>query len=75
MEPYGSGRKVFSCPWHGWNYRTDGTLAGVPDSWGFPDVDKQEYKLDEFEIYETNRRELDMNWKLALDTFGEAYHV
>jgi phenylpropionate dioxygenase-like ring-hydroxylating dioxygenase large terminal subunit len=115
MEPCGSGRKVFSCPWHGWNYRTDGTLAGVPDSWGFPDLDKQEYcltslpvaerhgmvwavcnpaleldldeflgpvdeelqeyNLDEFEIYETNRRELDMNWKLALDTFGEAYHV
>lgn len=115
FDSCGSGRKVFSCPWHGWNYRNDGTLVGIPDPWGFPDLNKQEYgltslpvaerhglvfaignpaavldldeflgpldgelaryQLDEFEVYATNVRTLDMNWKLAVDTFGEAYHV
>ena len=29
-----------TCPYHGWSYRLDGALAGVPHAWGFPDLDR-----------------------------------
>src|SRR5205823_5156672 len=36
----GSGcAKSLVCPFHGWNYRLDGSLCRVPDAYGFPDLD------------------------------------
>ena len=43
-----SGRGVasaFACPYHGWTYRHDGTLAGIPHEHGFPGIEKSEYGL------------------------------
>lgn len=33
-------RSRFECPYHGWSYRRDGKLTGVPHSYGFPNLDK-----------------------------------
>ena len=31
--------KGFKCPYHGWSYRTDGSLIGVPHAGGYKDTD------------------------------------
>ena len=36
---------AFVCPYHGWTYRLDGRLAGVPHEYGFPDIDKRAHSL------------------------------
>lgn len=36
---------AFACPFHGWTYRHDGSLAGIPHEQGFPGVDKSEHGL------------------------------
>ena len=36
---------AFVCPFHGWTYRLDGRLAGVPHERGFPDLEKSESGL------------------------------
>lgn len=36
---------AFVCPYHGWTYRLDGRLAGVPHQHGFPDIDKSAHGL------------------------------
>ena len=42
----GMGRtSAFACPFHGWTYRLDGSLAGIPHEQGFPDVDKSAHGL------------------------------
>ncbi len=33
------------------------------------------FGLDGYKLFDTNVRTLNMNWKIALDTFGESYHV
>ena len=35
-EGRGDCGKAMRCPYHGWTYRTDGTLIGVPEGRGFP---------------------------------------
>ncbi|CAM4105572.1 Phenylpropionate dioxygenase-like ring-hydroxylating dioxygenase large terminal subunit [Novosphingobium lubricantis] len=40
----GRGGK-FSCPYHAWQYNTDGELTHIPDAECFPHVDKQESGL------------------------------
>jgi phenylpropionate dioxygenase-like ring-hydroxylating dioxygenase large terminal subunit len=35
-EGGGSAGRALECPYHGWTYRLDGTLQGVPDRSGFP---------------------------------------
>lgn len=41
-----SGRTgLFVCPYHGWSFRTDGKLQGMPGSDNFPQVDRKETGL------------------------------
>lgn len=37
----GSAARAFVCPYHAWTYRPDGALRGVPQSHGFPCLDKE----------------------------------
>jgi len=45
MDACGTGRKAFVCPYHGWAYRCDGRLQGVPHRAGFPDVTEATHSL------------------------------
>lgn len=46
----GSCSKVIRCPYHGWTYRQDGQLAGVPEARGFVDLDREEVRLPQFAV-------------------------
>ena len=37
--------KAIRCPYHGWTYRTDGSLIGVPEGRGFAGLNKRELGL------------------------------
>ena len=39
-EGRGDCGKAIRCPYHGWTYRTDGSLIGVPEGRGFAGLDK-----------------------------------
>ncbi len=39
LEPSGQAGRRLTCPYHGWVYRLDGTLAGYPDAGDFSDLD------------------------------------
>ncbi len=39
-EPCGTGKRRFSCPYHGWTYDTAGKLANVPQEERFGVIDK-----------------------------------
>lgn len=39
LEPSGHAGRRLTCPYHGWVYRLDGTLAGYPDAGDFADLD------------------------------------
>ena len=41
----GCARKLFSCPYHAWNYNLDGALVGVPDAESFGAVARGERGL------------------------------
>ncbi|WP_234789248.1 aromatic ring-hydroxylating oxygenase subunit alpha [Mycolicibacterium monacense] len=48
MPACGSGSAArFTCPYHAWTYRNDGTLFTVPGGAGFTGVDKADYGLVE----------------------------
>ncbi|MCP9273671.1 aromatic ring-hydroxylating dioxygenase subunit alpha [Mycolicibacterium sp. CAU 1645] len=48
MPACGSGNSTrFTCPYHAWTYRNDGTLFTVPGATGFAGVDKADYGLVE----------------------------
>jgi choline monooxygenase len=40
-EGRGDCGKALRCPYHGWTYRTDGSLIGVPEGRGFDGLDKR----------------------------------
>ena len=47
----GSCGKVLRCPYHGWTYRLDGTLAAMPEGRGFgEDFDRDAVRLPEFRV-------------------------
>jgi Rieske 2Fe-2S family protein len=47
----GSCGKVLRCPYHGWTYRLDGTLAAMPEGRGFgEDFDRDAVRLPEFKV-------------------------
>lgn len=49
-ERDGKGARSLRCPFHGWNWRLDGTLAELPCEWDFPDVDKATLNLPEAKV-------------------------
>jgi len=44
-EGRGECGKALRCPYHGWTYRTDGSLIGVPEGRGFARLDKHDLPL------------------------------
>ncbi len=115
-EGRGGGRR-FTCPYHAWSYRLDGSLAAIPDQDSFPAVDDGHcqlprlpvvewagmiwivpltgaelsedrlradlgpigddlvaYDIGQYAYWRSHRFELDLNWKLVIDTFLEPYH-
>lgn len=39
-EGRGNVRRAFTCPYHGWSYGLDGSLAGLPEPAGFEGLDR-----------------------------------
>ena len=44
--------RAFACPYHGWTYALDGTLAGIPEQASFPGVDKATHGLQALPVGE-----------------------
>lgn len=105
----------FTCRWHSWTYRMDGSIRSVPERPSFVGVDPlentgpvvhcdtnggfvwinlspgsveplHEYmgevatdlgnsKFPEFRLFRTTTLDVPVDWKLAVDSFIEAYHV
>jgi phenylpropionate dioxygenase-like ring-hydroxylating dioxygenase large terminal subunit len=38
------------CPFHGWTWKLDGSLAELPCRWDFPHVDREAYHLPELKV-------------------------
>jgi phenylpropionate dioxygenase-like ring-hydroxylating dioxygenase large terminal subunit len=45
FEGHGSCRGVIKCRYHGWTYRFDGSLLGIPQEENFPGVDRSKLGL------------------------------
>jgi phenylpropionate dioxygenase-like ring-hydroxylating dioxygenase large terminal subunit len=45
LDGAGSCPGPITCPYHGWSYRQDGTLVGVPMREGFPGMDRADFSL------------------------------
>jgi hypothetical protein len=107
-------RRRLTCPYHGWTYDLEGSLAGLPDRGAFPDVavpgpglrplpvledhgviwlipesssdtriepdlgaigdDLDAFDIGAHRYWRSHRFELELNWKLVIDTFLEPYH-
>jgi nitrite reductase/ring-hydroxylating ferredoxin subunit len=40
----------FQCPFHGWKWNLDGTLAGIPCRWDFKQVEDEAFRLPELKV-------------------------
>ncbi|MBN3788503.1 aromatic ring-hydroxylating dioxygenase subunit alpha [Burkholderia sp. Ac-20353] len=45
----GSGEHV-RCPFHGWEWKLDGSLKHIPSRWDFPQISDDEYRLPEAKV-------------------------
>jgi len=48
-----SGNSYLTCPFHGWGYRPDGTLASIPynkEMYGFDEIKRSQIRLKEFKL-------------------------
>jgi phenylpropionate dioxygenase-like ring-hydroxylating dioxygenase large terminal subunit len=45
LDGSGNGRAAITCPYHGWTYRPDGGLIGVPVRESFPGLDREQHSL------------------------------
>jgi len=45
LDGAGNCPATITCPYHGWSYRQDGSLIGVPMRDSFPDLDRAEHGL------------------------------
>jgi phenylpropionate dioxygenase-like ring-hydroxylating dioxygenase large terminal subunit len=64
---------VFSCPYHGWSYATDGKLVGVPyfkDAY-HEKLDKSQWGLVEVAQLENYKGSIWATWNKAAPAFGE----
>jgi phenylpropionate dioxygenase-like ring-hydroxylating dioxygenase large terminal subunit len=50
VDEAGSCRGLITCPYHGWSYGLDGSLAGVPSDASFPGLDKADYGLNRVDL-------------------------
>lgn len=50
LEGKGSCRGVVKCPYHGWTYRLDGKLLGVPQEEDFDDFSRADYGMHEISL-------------------------
>ena len=50
LDGSGNCPAMLSCPFHGWTYRLDGTLASVPASGTFADLDPAQHALAPLEM-------------------------
>lgn len=52
LRPSGTlgAARQFRCPFHGWTWSNDGTLASVPCDWDFPHVSRDEFSLPEARV-------------------------
>jgi phenylpropionate dioxygenase-like ring-hydroxylating dioxygenase large terminal subunit len=58
-----------------WVSPSPDTQFDVDDLLSGLDIDMAAYGLDSYHHYETRVLHRKMNWKLAVDTFGESYHL
>lgn len=42
--------KTFKCPFHGWRWNLDGSLAHIPCRWDFEHVNDQDFRLPELKV-------------------------
>jgi phenylpropionate dioxygenase-like ring-hydroxylating dioxygenase large terminal subunit len=45
-------RKTFVCPYHGWSYRLDGSLRGIPREEAFPNIDRSQHGMQALPVEE-----------------------
>jgi phenylpropionate dioxygenase-like ring-hydroxylating dioxygenase large terminal subunit len=50
LDGKGNCGGAVQCQYHGWSYRNDGTLVGVPQPENFPGLDKSKFGLQEVRI-------------------------
>ena len=51
-DGFGTARKAIRCPYHGWTYRLDGTLAAAPQRRGFANLDPKKIRLPAYRVDE-----------------------
>ena len=61
VDEFKGCQKRFVCPYHAWSYNNDGSLAMVPQDFGFPDLNRDEHGLVQLPLWQRNG----LLWTLA----------